>query len=869
MVNARRSSRRTTTTGTASQSSEQIIPGVEVDLLVVLENGAKEVVGHATMFNDNGSLKTSLHGSELEAGCVVIYLTEITGDGTLPYPYTFGGVEGPPATLDDILRAGTYAWDREMLRPRSAPQREDPQPATAEAQPASVAGPAEPEPQHDSTAELGNVKENIHVISSSDEDVVEVKRPKRTETNRKKNILDFNVSSIDLTDYTQRAVTIDITRIKKPEQTLRGMSEIHKGDLIENFRKRGLLGALGLMSVTVAREIDMKNALNDEDRVLVDCVLVDGHHRLMALLHILEHDKDPRWKTITKSVRVMLWRRTDGQHVTASEVLRLGAVLNEESEALLKMRFADKVHSTVSLIKILECEHSICASELESEQVAQCLQSSNLISGAERKQYVRYADIALKLASTPGMVEKFEHMCEHNSKRVLTHFSYTELYKLDADEFWFAMECIRRLVVKDPKTYAWGRFEDVRTFFFDRELAMYRAARTVGAEKKLILEDFFKEAFRISGDTGPLIPVSEFVFGQAVNMRVLPRRAVREESIQRSANMVRNRLRSFFGIQTPTASKKKPGSGSAQPPSSKTTKNKEQTDDDDGSVVDLEGGAGPPGVRRSQRVAAKSSTNSAAGKGGLQKRVKAKGGSVDPLQEIEKEMESDGEIQASQPPRKKRKLFLPSKLVDLFQRMDVDDLMREMNEKTMSKKGVVLMVLEEDEDAFLDDEEMEESEAESRLGFDDENPEELPEEESLLEKGKPHDGGEYPAWCNLTVVCPRRREGQNHIANREPWLRANHMAGGHRSELLSEGDLRSVHYAVYWHASRARHQELGTTKGPVLGFPLPTNRPAGTSDENALWLAAVERDEVLYTGRICHRCDHPGYGGALDEKGFW
>ncbi|KAI0566734.1 hypothetical protein FGB62_6g410 [Gracilaria domingensis] len=757
MVSARRSSRRTTTTGTASQSSEQIIPGVEVDLLVVLENGAKEVVGHATTFNDNGSLKTSLHG-----------------DGTLPYPYTFGGVEGPPATLGDILRAGTYAWDREMLRPRSAPQR-----------------PAGPEPQHDSTAELGNVKENIHVISSSDEDVVEVKRPKRTGTKRKKNILDLNVNSIDLTEYTQRAVTIDITRIKKPEQTLRGMSETHKGDLIENFRKRGLLGALGLMSVTVAREIDMKNALNDEDRVLVDCVLVDGHHRLMALLHILEHDKDPRWKTITKSVRVMLWRRTDGQHVTTSE------------------GFADKVHSTVSLIKILECEHSISVSELDSEQVAQCLHSSNLISGAEKKQYVRYADLALKLVSTPGMVEKFEHMCDHNSKIGLTHFSYTELYKLEAHEFWFAMECIRRLVVKDPKTYAWGRFEDVRTFFFDSALAMYRAARTVGAEKKLILEDFFKEAFRISEDSGPLIPVSEFVFGQAVNLRVLFRGAVREESIQRSANMVRNRLLFFFGIQTPTASKKKPGSGSAQPPSSKTTKNIEQADDDDGSVVDLERGAGPPGVRRSQRVAAKSSTNSAAGKGRLQMRMKAKGGSVDPLEEIEKEMESDGEIQPSQPPR-----------------MDVDDLMREMNEKVMSKRGVKLMVMEEDEDAFLDDEEMEESEAESRLGFDDENPEELPEEESLLEKGKPHDGG-----------------GQNHIANREPWLRANHMAGGHRSELLSEDDLRSVHHAVYWHASRARHQELGTKKGPVLGFRLPTNRPAGTSDEDALWLAAVERDE--------------------------
>ncbi|KAI0557557.1 hypothetical protein FGB62_289g05 [Gracilaria domingensis] len=448
-------------------------------------------------------------------------------------------------------------------------------------------------------------------MSSSDEDVVEVKRQRRTGTERKKNIWDLNANSIDLTDYTQRAVAIYITHIKKSEQTLRGMIESHKGDLIENFRKCGLLGALGLMIVTVAREMEMENALNDKERVLVDCIIVDGHHRLMVLLHILEHDKDPRWKTITKSVTVMIWRRTDGQHVMASEVLGLGAVLNDESEALLKMSFADKFHSTVSLSMILESKHSISASELDSQQVAQCLQSSNLISGAEKKQYVRYADLALNLVNTPGMVEKFEHMCKHNSKIAITHFSYTELYKLEAQEFWFAVECVRRLVVKDPKTYAWRRFEDVHTFVFSRALAIYRAARTVGAEKKLILEGYFKEAFRTSGESSPLNLVSEFVLGHAVTLRVLPRRAVREESIQRSTNIVRNILLSFFGIQSSTASKKKPGFGSAQPPSCKTTKKKEQSDDDDGSVVYLDGGAGPPGVRRSQRMAAKSSTNSA------------------------------------------------------------------------------------------------------------------------------------------------------------------------------------------------------------------------------------------------------------------
>ncbi|KAI0557533.1 hypothetical protein FGB62_292g09 [Gracilaria domingensis] len=235
------------------------------------------------------------------------------------------------------------------------------------------------------------------------------------------------------------------------------------------------------------------------------------------------------------------------------------------------------------------------------------------------------------------------------------------------------MEFIRRLVVKDPKTYAWGRFEDVRTFVFRRALAMYRAARTRSEFLEIV--------------DGSLIPVSKFVFGQAVNLSVLPRRAVREKSIQRSANMVRNRLRSLLGIQTPTVSKNKPILESF--------------------VFDLDGVSGAPGVRSSKRVAAKSSTNYAAGKSGLWKRLKSKGSSVDFLEEREKETESDEEMWPSQPPQ-------------------------------------------EDENACVDDEEMEEGEARTRLGFNDKNPEELPEEQGLLEKGEPYEGGEYPAWFNLT-----------------------------------------------------------------------------------------------------------------------
>ncbi|KAI0560634.1 hypothetical protein FGB62_106g03 [Gracilaria domingensis] len=441
MVNARRRFRRTITTGKVSQSGEQIIPGLAVDFLVVVENVAKEVARHSTTFDDNGSLKTSLYGSELEADCVVIHLTEIIGDESLPYPYTFGAVEGPPATLGDILRSGTYAWDREMFRPRRASQR-----------------PVEREPQHDSTAELGNVKENIHVIGSSDEEVAEVKRPKRT-------------------------------RMK---------------------------------------------------------------------------------------------------------------LLNEESDALLKMRFADKVHCTVSLIKILECAHSISASELDFEQVAQWLQSSNVVSDAEKKQYVWYADLALKLVNTPGMVER---VIQTGSSRVLVRYGiHTPSCGERSQELW---------------NYAWVIFEDVRTFFFGRALAIYRAAPTVGAEKKLILEDFFKKACRIYGDSSPLIPVSEFVFGQAVCQSKDPS----SSSCSRRIDPAKRQY----------ASKTKPGSRSAQPPSSRTTKNKEKADDDDGFVVDLGGDAGPPGVRRMLKVAAKWSTNSGPGKRGLQKWVKAKGGALHPL----------------------------------------------------------------------------------------------------------------------------------------------------------------------------------------------------------------------------------------------
>ena len=63
-------------------------------------------------------------------------------------------------------------------------------------------------------------------------------------------------------------------------------------------------------------------------------------------------------------------------------------------------------------------------------------------------------------------------------------------------------------------------------------------------------------------------------------------------------------------------------------------------------------------------------------------------------------------------------------------------------------------------------------------------------------------------------------------------------------------DLVAIHRAVFYHAAKQRHRELNSPKLPVLGdtkLPLVPKSPNSAltyTEEEALWAAAVERDEL-------------------------
>ena len=838
-----------------------------------IRRGRNAVVGTGRTMQGPGEglFQTRMHGYELSSGLVAVGLCNMTGDSQLPYPYSYGGVEGPPATIGEMFRAGTYAWDVLMMREKGSAAEGEDEIDIAPTTP-GISGAAQGRmrnTEHTSEAVVGSSRGGSSSIGDSgdsnagedevgpeeeDDDVMEVVNPPSHEDVME--VVPASHAEVELTrirvdDYDQTTVEVDIRHIVTPEQTLRGLSQAHVEKLVENFRLRGLLGSLGLLSITPAHGRTLEQAVNNEYKVKVECVLVDGLHRLMALRALARGEDRAKWGKLTQSVRVSLWSRADGTGLSRSEVLRLGALLNEGSEAMLKMRFADKVHSGVSLIKILEEEHGSSAQRLSSQVLASYLDASSLISGAGERQYARYAELALKLVNTDGMLEKFENMCENDDKIGLTHFSYSELFRLSPHEFSYAMDCIRLLVAKDSRTHSWGRFEEVRAFFFQRALAIYRAAQSVGVENGQTMEQFFEESFRVSDQGGPEISVSQFVLGQAVNLKVLPRPGVREVSVERAATSVRRRLRGFFNIEEPIPF----GSGGVKQPVAGKTLLRPRApalSRDDLEVLEVTAPTADVPVRRSQRTRTATTDNRTV----VAKRRREESGS-------DSSSGSESDVISAVPksrsrPSKRRKTgselerkgeSLSNAVIRALSQMDHVELLNEMNTRVFksNKLRFVSPPGEEEEDAadaFEDEDvDMRDVGQAASSSFDDRNPEALPEQEGVLSQGEPYNGEEAPAWCHMATVCPSRWDKRNVIVHKQPWLRAIHMPEGHLSELLDEEDLRYIHHAVYWHAARARHQELGSTKAPVLGVVLPTERSEGMSEEVALWKAAVERDE--------------------------
>ena len=163
--------------------------------------------------------------------------------------------------------------------------------------------------------------------------------------------------------------------------------------------------------------------------------------------------------------------------------------------------------------------------------------------------------------------------------------------------------------------------------------------------------------------------------------------------------------------------------------------------------------------------------------------------------------------------------------------------------------------------------------SESKRSFDDEQPAASPELLELMEKVGNKDNWEdfkvaRPPWVAYNAVSPSQLPKDFEIEDVRAWLLSLYIPRAHRAHrLVSAADLKVIHRNVFLHAAKEMHMLYGTTKTAVLsGRKLPIrpkspNSQLKYSDEEALWAAAKERDDLSVAYFAMQK-------GLLDGRGW-
>ncbi|KAI0564981.1 mediator of RNA polymerase II transcription subunit 15-like isoform X1 [Gracilaria domingensis] len=666
--------------------------------------------------------------------------------------------------------------------------------------------------------------------------------PTRSKTYRR---IRQKVPKVNLNQYRMVVVTVDITLVDTPPNLLRGVSKRHVEALVKSMEERGILQSMG-SPVVALQDATTGERDTDKGRLTKKCFIVDGLHRLKAIQYLAATGA-PKWKRLAKFWRCNLLIRRDGRPIGMKELLCVASYLNESTSTMRRMMFADKIHSIVSVVAILiEDVEGVTPADVDPAEVTEVLKESQLIGTVQERQYLRYANVALQLMSREGMLAHFEDICETVSDIGLTHLSHTPLYVLDAEEFSFILDCLQMFLLKgkSTKTKQWKSFEEVRGFFYDRAVSLFRAARAVRNElnEEESMEVFLKREVSLSApsneddveDPDNNAAVYQFLLGQ-VNCHDFRSESIADDAQGNSAPAPVKQ--SVTKRRTPAAAAATSASEEGEP-------------------------------RRSARERAQVSYREI--EHGRNR------GAIEVLDSSEEEQRA--------PPRKKRRKTFTQQMRSTLNSMTPDDLMSQLNEHVLRGRSMKVQFVALGEganaenagsSAFVDDEELlsvtvprvvtvekdaapDDQQETGGGSFDDELPTALPEsEEHGLVRGDPYDGPLNPSWCGYARLRPQEWQGKNVIEHKDPWLRVIHLPKGHRSELLSVSNLRDVHHLVFWHAARAEHR----LRAETFGMQYPRTRPTGMDDEEVLWVAAKEHDEFgqMFFARMQAELRQNGY----------
>ena len=278
--------------------------------------------------------------------------------------------------------------------------------------------------------------------------------------------MSMNAPSIEMNDYKQEIVVINIELIMEPEDPTRPLKPGHIDSMehiLENQMYQISAGSLCICAKEVWREGDV---VEEAGRKVIKgkAWLIDGRHRKRALEQLAR--KDGGWCYNVKSLPVTLWSRLDSAEMSLLEVVSIGSMLNMTTSNVLPTSFTDNVHTAISLARLMSKSRSIELDVMESTALAGALLRMKAIGNLKIRQLQRYAQVALVLATSKRMFDGFfecnERLDKQGIQLGLEHVNNGMLLGMDVNGFLFCLRVLSyRLEAHIP-----GSFSDIRRKFY-------------------------------------------------------------------------------------------------------------------------------------------------------------------------------------------------------------------------------------------------------------------------------------------------------------------------------------------------------------------------------------------------------------------
>lgn len=263
----------------------------------------------------------------------------------------------------------------------------------------------------------------------------------------------LNFLDVPLQNYRQVTVVVQLENILEPEHTFRRLRTEHVDTLVAEFKEKGYLESVGLLSVAITEGKGDANAgkwnelrgVLDEGRGTelpgsVRVCLIDGRHRLRAMKVLTKTSEV--WKKRLAGLPVKLWTPNSGIATSRAELLSLSGALNRASSTVGAPTFEDHVHAAVSLASVLRARPGI-GQRLSANFLACALSKGMALGRMGPRQTLRYAQVALKLSDSTRNFDSFVAVSKSCKKLSLVHLCNDYLLKETTDEqFSLCLEAV-------------------------------------------------------------------------------------------------------------------------------------------------------------------------------------------------------------------------------------------------------------------------------------------------------------------------------------------------------------------------------------------------------------------------------------------